>query len=61
VLVQIILVELNWNLLDFKFHDDKNLERNFRGYNTPNMVTKWVATLFRQGVWISEGIHLLYM
>jgi hypothetical protein len=60
VLVQIILVELSWNLLDFKFHDDKNLERSYRGYETPNIVTEWVAILFQQGVWISEGIHLLY-
>jgi hypothetical protein len=61
MLVQLILVELSWNLLDFKFHDGENLERSFRGYDTPNMVTEWVATLFRQGVCNSEGIHLLSM
>ena len=61
MLVQFILVELNWNLLDFKFHDGENLERSFCGYDTPNMVTEWVATLFRQIVWDCDGIQLLCM
>jgi hypothetical protein len=45
-------------LLDFKFQDSENLEHSFRGYDTPNMVIEWVATLFRQRVWNSEDIHL---
>jgi len=48
-------------MLDFKFHDGENLERSFRSYDIPTMVSEWIATLFRQGVWNSERIHLLSM